>query len=116
MRFSKRDGKNDLFLLVDRRDSSNPLSTSNVSMAACRYLVAVYEWMILNEEVAERRGLLLNGWIQFVPGERLERLMNRGFESSVVANAKRAARLLNDSPMKFDDLADGRVEHYESRR
>ena len=79
-------------------------------------LVAVYEGMVLNEEVPERRSLLFNRWIQFVAIENLQRLQDGGFETAVVTNTERAARLLHDSPMKFDDLGNGQVKHYESRR
>ena len=104
--------QDDRLLLIDGRDHLDPVQhQERLHRRVSNPLVAIYEGVILNEEVSERSCLLHERRIEITFAERLEWLKNRGLECTAIPNAERTARLPDHSPMDFDDLLDRKVEH-----
>jgi hypothetical protein len=67
-------------------------------------LVAVDEWVALNQRQTQRRGLLSESDIQIATAERGLGLGNCGLQGTEVPDAGRASCRLQEAPMQFDNL------------
>ena len=51
-------------------------------------LVSVQKWVIHNQPIAETGGLLLEGWIEWLAIEGLERRGKRGIQQGLISQAR----------------------------
>ena len=51
-------------------------------------LVSVQKWVIHNQSIAEPGGLLLEGWIEWLAIEGLERRGKRGIQQGLISQAR----------------------------
>ena len=79
-------------------------------------LVSVNERMILDQRERHRRRLFSERWIEFLAGKSHVRLCYRRFECAEIANAGRAARLLDQAPVQFENLVERKIADHASRR
>ena len=78
-------------------------------------LVPIHEWVVLDQEETERRGLARQTWVEVFTAEGLSRLGDRRFQSTKIAKQRLLATLFHDEAVEEQYLSQAEVTHYRRR-
>jgi hypothetical protein len=78
-------------------------------------LVAIYEWMVLDQGESQRRGLGRQARVEVRAAERLSRLRDRRFQCAKITKQRLLATLFHDEAMEEQYLSQAEVAHYRKR-
>lgn len=101
--FTRGHLKNNLFLVINRGAYFEVVQHKEDlhSRMTCP-LVTVHEWMVLDHEESQRRGLGRRYGVKLLPVEDHARLRDSSFQPSQVSDAMLTAKPLHDTTMKID--------------
>jgi hypothetical protein len=109
-----QDGRLTLF---SRRLQLVPIQhEEGVERSMSHPLVAIGEWVILDQRKHQRRSLLGEVRIQICPAKRLAGQGDGSFQPGKATQPRRPFGRHNEPPVQVEDLTEGEVAHYAKRR
>ena len=78
-------------------------------------LVAIHEWMVLDQGETQRRGLARQTRVEVLAAEGLPRLRDCGFQRTKIAKQRVLAALFHDEVVEEQYLSQAEVAHYRKR-
>ena len=78
-------------------------------------IVAIHEWMVLDERETQRRGLGRQTRVEVLASKGLSRLGDCRFQCARVAKQRLLATLIHDETVEEQYLSQAEVTHYRKR-